>query len=142
MTAGLPPPHVVLSATDGTITVPWYRYQADADVAWRVKVNTVSSGPTVGQILSNRGVDVIATRANTTHILATPEPGCRKVIIYPSSENTGKIVTQTTTVLFHPGGGWRLNFSTTVADKVIELVGTASSAYYIVSNPGAVVVST
>ena len=146
MTAGLPSPQWPLVDKDGKPTQPWYSYLKSADDTWRVQVVNLTSLSTVSNpaldLIPNHGVTLMDSVPATTRFLADPVPGCRKVLVVTSTSTTGKVSLQSTTMTFKPGTGWKLAFPTSVADKVVELVGVTTGSYYIVSNPGGITVTT
>lgn len=146
MTAGLPPPNWQLTSTDGKITQPWYGYFKGADSTWRPKVTNLTSLTTLSDptadLIANSGITLMESVPATTRTLADPVPGCRKTLCVVSTSTAGKVTMQTTTKSFRPGAGWKLCFTSSSAYKTVELVGISTSEYLIVSNPGAVTVTT
>ncbi len=136
-----PPPSVALTS-DNDITAPWYEYFRDRDLKTRNKISYVSSGTTSNTIIENNGVTLVQTTPASTNTLALPDPGCTKTIIITSTSTTGKVISASTATTIKPGTGWVLNFPSSAADKLIQLVGITTLDWYITSNPGGATVST
>lgn len=145
MTA-LPPPSWPLAEDDGTPTQPWYNYLKASDATWRVNVTNLTSLSTVSDptsdLIANSGVTLMESVPATTRLLADPVPGCRKTLCVISTSTTGKVTLQTTNKSFRPGSGWVLTFGSSASYKTVELQGISTFEYLIVSNPGAVTVTT
>ena len=140
--AGLPSPIVALTSEDQRATKAWYNYLKSADSTWRPKLTVITTGTTTNTLISHDGVTLIQTTPPSTHTLANPEPGVRKVIVVQSASTACRIESSSTTNTIKPGTGWALAFTTSATDKVIELVGVSTSDWYIVSNPGSATVTT
>lgn len=138
----LPSPQEPIVDKDGKPRIPWYQYLMAADDTWRPVLQVISTGTTANTVVPNDGVTVIQTTPPTTHTLANPEPGVRKVIVVQSASTTGRVASSSTTNTIKPGSGWALTFSSSASDKLIELIGVSTADWYIVSNPGSVSVTT
>jgi len=132
---GLPPIAVSIVDSKGNIASQWYHYLKAADTEWRGKT-TITTTASTGTIISNEGVSIFTSTPGVIHILEDPTANVRKTLIsVTSATQAGSVIVQAATdVSIGPSGENGLVFPTSISTyDLIELIGTSTSQWYIIS---------